>query len=179
MLASHGAAIVDADVIAREVVERGAPALERLVTEFGAEILDDDGTLDRAALAAVAFAHPSATARMNEILHPAIGVALLEQVNEARLRAPVVVVAIPLFRPEHRTLLGIDTVLCVDCPSDVALERLIAARGLTEEDASLRMAAQPSREERRALADAVLDNEGSIDELAAAVDAIWARLSAP
>jgi dephospho-CoA kinase len=176
-LATHGAAVVDADVIAREVVEPGGDALDRLVAAFGEEILSQDGTLDRAALAALAFADPASTARMNEILHPAIGVELVRQVRDARVRADVVVVAIPLFRPEHRDLLGIDRVVCVECAKDVALERLVQ-RGLTREDAELRMVAQQSHEERATLADEVLDNSGDLEALTTAVDALWDRLAA-
>lgn len=179
LLAAHGASVVDADVIAREVVEPGSPGLAKLVTAFGAEILGDDGRLDRAALASVAFADPASTARMNEILHPAIGVELVRQVDAARTRTDVVVVAIPLFRPEHRELLGIDRVVCVECPRELALDRLVTLRGLTREDAELRMAAQVERGERRALADEVLDNSGSLEDLASSVDALWDRLVAP
>lgn len=177
LLAHKGALVVDADVIAREVVEPGSAALDRLVTEFGTEILAEDGTLDRAALAAVAFATPSATATMNEILHPAIGIELLEQVRDARERADVVVVAIPLFRPEHRDLLGIDAVVCVDCPPEVAVERLVSARGLSEKDARARMAAQLPRAERCASADEVLDNSLGHEALVGLVDALWDRLA--
>jgi dephospho-CoA kinase len=177
LLAEKGAVVVDADVIAREVVEPGSPTLDRLAAEFGPGILADDGTLDRAALAAVAFAGPTATATLNEILHPAIGVELLEQVRGARERADVVVIAIPLFRPEHRDLLGIDAVVCVDCPPEVALERLVAMRGLTEADARARMAAQLPRAERCENADEVLDNSLDPDALRGLVDALWARLA--
>ena len=176
LLADKGAVVVDADVIAREIVEPGSPVLEALVREFGPEILAEDGALDRAALAKVGFAEPSATAAMNAILHPAIGVRLLEQVREGRDRADVVVVAIPLFRPEHRDLLGIDVVVCVDCDPDVAMERLVAGRGLTVADAAARMAAQSPRAERCSLADEVLDNAKDPEALAKLVDALWDRL---
>jgi dephospho-CoA kinase len=178
LLAKRGAAVVDADVIAREVVEPGGRALERLVAAFGDGILEQDGTLNRTALAALAFADPASTAQMNEILHPAIGVELVRQVRDARTRAKVVVVAIPLYRDEHRELLGIDRVVCVECPRDVALERLVSQRGLTPEDAELRMAAQATRDERRALADEVIDNAGGLDDLDRAVGSLWDRLAA-
>jgi len=177
LLADKGAVVVDADVIAREVVEPGTPALDRLVAEFGSDILAGDGTLDRAALARVAFAEPAATATMNEILHPAIGVELVQQVRDARDRARVVVVAIPLFRAEHRALLGIDVVVCVDCPPEVALARLVASRGLTEADARARMAAQLSRAERCEDADEVLDNSKDHESLNELVETLWDRIS--
>jgi dephospho-CoA kinase len=178
-LAAHGAAVVDADVIARDVVEPGSPALARLVSTFGEGILEANGALDRTALASLAFADPASTARMNEILHPAIGAELVRQVRDARARASVVVVAIPLYRAEHRDLLGIDRVVCVECPRDVALDRLVSQRGLTREDAELRMAAQAPRDDRLALADEILDNGGDLVELRAAVDGLWDRLVAP
>jgi len=177
LLAAHGATVVDADIIAREVVAPGSPTLARLVAAFGAEIVSDDGELDRAALAARAFADPGSTTTMNEIIHPAIGVELLRQVQAAREHTSVVVVAIPLFRDEHRAQLGIGEVICVDCPPELAVERLMAHRGFTRQDAELRIAAQLSREERLALADTVIDNAGSVDALREAVDELWDRLS--
>ena len=176
LLAAHGAAVVDADVIAREVVTPGSPALARLVASFGDEIVPPGGELDRSALATRAFADPGSTMRMNEILHPAIGVELVRQVRAARERARVVVVAIPLFRPEHRAQLGIDTVVCVDCREELAASRLVTERGMDPEDVALRMASQPTRAERRAIADEVVENDGTFDELAKAVAALWARL---
>ncbi len=178
LLEAHGARVVDADAVAREVVEPGSPVLARLAAVFGDEVLTPEGSLDRAALAAVAFANPAATAQMNELLHPAIGEELLRQVRAAQASANVTVVAIPLFRVEHRQLLGIDTVVCVDCDPSDALERLVAHRGFTREDAQLRMAAQGTREERLALADEVLANSGTQSDLVAAVDRLWARLVA-
>jgi dephospho-CoA kinase len=178
-LASHGAAVVDADVIAREVVEPGTPTLAHLVETFGAGVLDDHGGLDRAALAAVAFADADATTRLNAIVHPAVGVELARQVADAREHAPVVVVAIPLFREEHRALLGIDLVVCVDCAPDVARTRLVEQRGMDRGDVDRRMAAQTPRAQRAAAADVVLDNDGIPAALDAEVDALWTRLAAP
>jgi dephospho-CoA kinase len=175
-LRAHGAAVVDADVIAREVVEPGSPTLVALVDAFGPDILEEGGTLDRARLAARAFADPEATARMNAIIHPAIGVELVRQVAAAREASDVVVVAIPLFRDEHRAQLGIDHVVVVDAPVEVATERLVEHRGFTPEDAALRLAAQTTREERRALADEVIDNDGDLEDLERKVDELWHRL---
>lgn len=178
LLAERGAAVVDADVVAREVVKPGSPLLGDLERAFGAEILQSDGTLDRAALARLAFASPAATARLNELLHPAIGVELVRQVDAARTAAKVVVVAIPLFRPEHRALLGLDAVVCVDCEPDTALRRLVGPRGMDADDAALRMAAQPSREERRFGADHVLHNDGTEADLERQVERLWDELVA-
>jgi dephospho-CoA kinase len=177
-LAAHGAVVVDADVVAREVVEPGTPTLRRLKETFGDDVVAADGTLDRGALATIAFADPDTTRTLNEIVHPAVGEALRRQVDAARASARVVVVAIPLFRPEHRDALGIDLVVCVDCPPDVARRRLVEQRGMDPDDVDRRMAAQPPREARTALADEVLDNGGDPGHLAAAADALWARLEA-
>ncbi|HEY8081696.1 MAG TPA: dephospho-CoA kinase [Acidimicrobiales bacterium] len=178
LLAARGAAVVDADVIAREVVEPGSPTLQRLVQAFGDEIRTADGSLDRGALAAKAFADPASTTLMNEIIHPAIGLELVRQVDQAKGHSKVVVVAIPLFRPEHRAQLGIDEVWSVDVPAELAVERLVAHRGFTKVDAVLRMATQGSRDDRNALADEVIDNSGTYEELAAKVEALWRRLEA-
>jgi dephospho-CoA kinase len=174
MLASNGATVVDADVIARDVVAPGSATLERLVVAFGGGIVRD-GALDRGALATLAFADEPSTRRLNEIVHPAIGVELVRQVGAARTAASVVVVAIPLYRPAHREQLGLDLVVVVDCPPDVALARAVA-RGLDREDVVRRMAAQPSREARLAVADVVVDNGGDEAALAGQVDALWQRL---
>jgi len=176
-LARRGAAVVDADVIAREVVEPGSPALEELVSAFGSQILSPDGALDRAAMADRAFGDESATATMNAILHPAIGVELASQIATARARHEVVVVAIPLFRAEHRDALGADVVVCVDCDPELAVERLIEHRGFSEHDARRRISAQRPREERRAMADVVIDNTGDLAALDVAVDALWDELA--
>jgi dephospho-CoA kinase len=178
LLAARGAVVVDADVVARDVVAPGAAPLGLLQAAFGDSIIAADGTLDRAALAAVAFEGPEATARLNAILHPAIAVEMARRVGEAREHAGVVVVAIPLFRMEHRGSLDVDAVICVDCPEEVALDRLMTQRGFTRRDAERRMGAQISREERVALADIVIDNSGSPADLEAEVDALWRRLEA-
>lgn len=178
LLAERGAVVVDADDVARAVVEEGSPVLEQLVASFGAGILRPDGTLDRAELARIAFTSPERTAALNATVHPAIGVELARRVAAAREAADVVVVAIPLYRPEHRDALGIDLVVCVDCDATTARERLVSARAMSADDADARIAAQPSREERLAEADEVLENTGTPEDLARSVEALWDRLVA-
>lgn len=178
LLRDRGAAVVDADEVARELVEQGSPVLAELVDAFGKGILRDDGSLDRAELARVGFSSPEATAEMNKVLHPRIGAELARRVAAARERSEVVVVAIPLYRPEHRDALGIDLVVDVDCDPDTALERLVRLRAMDPSDAAARIAAQPSRAERRAAADEVLDNTGPQGSLERAVDALWDRVRA-
>lgn len=173
-LERRGAALVDADVIARGVVAPGGPAYDALTTRFGAGVLGPDGGIDRAALAARAFTDPVALADLNAITHPVIERAMLAQVEElARAGSGVVVVVIPLLRRAHVEGLGLRAVVVVDCPVEVAVARVAAGRRMTEADVRARVAAQPSREDRLALADRVVDNSGTLAELAERVDALW------
>ena len=158
VLAEAGAVIVDADRIAREVVEPGTPGLAMLVAEFGDDILGEDGALDRAALAARAFVDEERTAALNAITHPLIG----ERTAELFATAPqdsIVVHDMPLL-VESGLAPGYHLVIVVDTPADIRLERLVHQRGMPEEDARARMARQASDEERRAVADVLLDNSG-------------------
>ncbi len=175
-LVEHGAVLVDADRIAREVVAPGEPAYRALVERFGPAVLSADGTIDRPALAAMAFADPGALADLNAITHPAVGATMLARRVAAHPESTVVVCDIPLLRPEHRHLLQLDLVVVVDCPVDVALERLVLRRQMDPDDARSRMAAQISREERIAGADVVIDNSGSLDQVLEVTDRLWAQL---
>jgi dephospho-CoA kinase len=172
-LVARGAVLIDADVVAREVVVPGGPAYQPLVDRFGSGILASDGTIDRPALAAVAFADPQALADLNAITHPAIGVSMVAQREALAETDAIVAVAIPLLKTEHRQSIGLDAVVVVDCPVEVALGRLVEQRGLSPKDAAARMAAQMSREERLAQADYVVDNAGSLDHLEAEVARLW------
>jgi dephospho-CoA kinase len=172
-LVARGAVLIDADVVAREVVVPGGPAYQPLVDRFGPGILASDGTIDRPALAAVAFSDAQALADLNAITHPAIGVSMVAQREALAGTDAIVAVAIPLLKTEHRQSIGLDAVVVVDCPVEVALGRLVAQRGLSREDAAARMAAQMSREERLAQADYVVDNAGSLDHLEAEVARLW------
>lgn len=173
LLASRGAIVVDADRIAREVVEPGGPAYAPLVDRFGPSVVAPDGTVDRAALASVAFADPVALADLNAITHPAIGVVMAERLAALACTEAVVVAAIPLLTAVHRQALGLRAVVVVDCPTDLAVERLVRLRGMDPADARARVAAQPSREERMAMADFVVDNASSYEDLEAQVASLW------
>lgn len=173
-LVAHGAKLIDADVIAREVVQPGGPAFEPLIERFGEGIRAADGTIDRPALAEIAFGDPAALADLNAITHPAIGERMRELREELTTTDHVVVYAIPLLRPAHREVLGLDAVVVVDCPTEVAVERLVNDRGMDRQDALARIAAQIGREERRDGADYVVDNSFSIGDLDAAVAGLWA-----
>jgi dephospho-CoA kinase len=175
MLAARGAVVVDADAIAREVVEPGRPALARLVERFGPEILAPDGSLDRAALAAAAFVSEEAKKDLEAITHPAIAEEFLRRVAEAPPDA-IVVHDVPLLVESAR---GYDygAVIVVEAPLEVRLARL-EARGVPREDAQRRIAHQASDEERRKVATWVVDNSGDLARLEAQVEGIWRELRA-
>jgi dephospho-CoA kinase len=176
LLVAHGAALVDADRVAREVVEPGAPAYQPLIDRFGTGILDGEGRIDRPALAALVFGDADRLADLNAIVHPAIGVAMIEGKDAFAGTDRIVVMDIPLLKPFHRDLLSLDAVVVVDVPPELALERLTVQRGMSEEDALARQAAQPTRAERLEGADFVVDNSDGTDRLAAEVERVWAAL---
>ncbi|MGZ4540727.1 MAG: dephospho-CoA kinase [Blastococcus sp.] len=176
LLAACGAVIVDADRIAREVVEPGTPGLAAVVEAFGDAVLTPDGALDRPALAAVVFADPEARRRLDGIVHPLVRQRAAELAREAPEDA-VVVHDVPLLVETGQTG-SYDVVLVVEADLGTRLARLVA-RGLPEADARARIAAQATDEQRRAAADVVLDNSGTRDELAAQVDRFWAERVEP
>jgi dephospho-CoA kinase len=171
LLAERGALIVDADRIAREVVEPGTPGLAAVVEAFGDRVLSADGSLDRPALAGIVFADPGARATLDGIVHPLVRRRTAELVSAAPADA-VVVNDVPLL-VETGQAATYDLVLVVEADVATRVARLVQ-RGLTEEDARARIAAQASDQERRAVADVVLDNSGTPAELAAQVDRFWA-----
>ncbi|MGH9028573.1 MAG: dephospho-CoA kinase, partial [Acidimicrobiales bacterium] len=176
LLVDRGAVLVDADHVAREVVEPGAAAYKQLVDRFGESILAEDETIDRKALAAIAFADQEQLDALNAITHPVIGARMIELKRAQEGTDHVVLLDIPLLKPLHRELLGLDLVIVVDCPVDGAVERLVSQRGFDRQDARARVGAQISRQERLAGADVVIDNSGGREELASKVDGLWARL---
>lgn len=178
LLSARGALVVDADQVAREVVEPGTPGLAAVAAEFGPSVLAADGSLDRSALAAVVFADPDARRRLEALLHPLI-VRRAEQLLAAGPPDGVVVYSIALLAERAAAAeVAHDRVVVVDADDDVRVRRLVEQRGMPEADARARMAAQASRADRLALADDVLTNDGTVEELAAQVDALWERLSA-
>ena len=176
-LVARGAAVIDADGIAREVVEPGGRAYDALVERFGTEVLQADGRLARQKLADVVFNDPDALSALNDITHPAIGSVMAERVVEAAESTGIVVVDIPLLTIATKSRMNFDAVVVVDAPEQTAVERLVQHRGFTESDARARIAAQISREERRALADFVIDNSGDRTALSAQLDALWTWLA--
>jgi len=175
LLRAKGAVIVDADVLAREVVEPGTPGLAAIVDRFGRGVLLPDGRLDRARLGQLVFSDADARADLNAIVHPAVR----RRAAELEADAPagsVVVHAIPLL-VETGQAASFDMVVVVDVDPTIQVDRLRARNGLSRADAEARLAAQASREERLRAADVVIDNSGTRDALEAQVDELWLKLS--
>lgn len=174
-LAELGAFIVDADLVAREIVEPGQPALAELADAFDG-VLNPDGTLNRAELARQAFATPEATEKLNAITHPRIRARTEELFKQGRESgAQVLVYDMPLLI-ENGEVDKVDHVLVVDAPDELRIDRLVQHRGLDEDDARRRIAAQIDRETRLNAADTVLDNSGTVEQLLEQVDGFWAGL---
>jgi dephospho-CoA kinase len=176
VLAQHGARVVDADRIAREVVEPGTPGLAAVVAEFGEGVLTAVGALDRPALAALVFGDPAARARLDAVVHPLVRARAAELVAAAPTDA-VVVHDIPLL-VETGQAGSYDLVLVVETDLETRVARLVD-RGLTADDARARIASQATDEQRRAVADVVLRNDGDRDALAAQVERFWSERVQP
>jgi dephospho-CoA kinase len=178
-LAALGAVVIDADAIAREVVEPGSPGLRAVVAEFGPGVLAPDGSLDRDEVAALVFADEDNRRRLNAIVHPLIGALMIERTAAAGEVDPhaVVVNDVPLL-VEGGLSDRYDVVVVVDVDPPTQLRRLVEQRGMTEADARARMAVQATREQRLAVADLVVDNTGDLDDLDRSVRQVWADLAA-
>ena len=177
MLAERGAVIIDADQISRELVEPGGEALAALVAEFGPRILQENGSLSRGELAALAFSEPEATARLNAIMHPLIREESARRLREAP-QAPAVVYDMPLLVETGQQDL-VDLVVVADVPEEVQLDRAIRLRGLDPVDVRRRMEVQASREVRLAAADVVIDNSGDLAQTQAQVSRLWDEIVGP
>ena len=176
LLADRGAVVIDADEVARSVVEPGGPAYDPVVRRFGeAAILDEHGRIDRARLAEVAFADDQARSDLNALIHPAVEAVVRDRLAELDRPGRVVVVQVPLLVEAGWGRLA-DRVVVVDCPEDVAVRRLVDLRGMDEADARRRIAAQATREDRRAAADIVIPNDGTLAELRQRVAEAWDQL---
>ncbi|WAX80589.1 dephospho-CoA kinase [Streptomyces sp. KMM 9044] len=174
LLVESGAVLIDADRIAREVVALGTPGLTAIVAAFGEEILTEDGSLDRPGLGAIVFADAEKLALLNSIVHPLVG-ARSRELEEAASGDAVVVHDVPLLTENGLASLY-DLVIVVDASAGTQLERLVGRRGMSEENARARMAAQATREQRREIADIVIDNDVPLDELERRVEDVWAEL---
>ncbi|MFF4897496.1 dephospho-CoA kinase [Streptomyces sp. NPDC001068] len=174
LLVGHGAVLIDADRIAREVVEPGTPGLAAVVEAFGPDVLAADGGLDRPKLGSIVFADPVRLAALNAIVHPLVGARSRELEDAAALDA-VVVNDVPLLT-ENGLAPFYDVVVVVDVAPETQLDRLTRLRGMTEQDARARMAAQATREKRLEIADIVIDNDVPLDVLEQQVAAVWSDL---
>ena len=172
-----GAVIVDADAVAREVVEPGTPGLAAVVAAFGDGVLRSDGTLDREGLGRIVFADPDKLGRLNAIVHPLVGERIATQMAEVERDHPdgVVVYDVPLL-VENNLQDGYDVVLVVAASRETQLHRLVEIRGMTREDAEARIAAQAPLSAKLAVADIVIDNDGDLSELEEQVERAWAQL---
>lgn len=175
-LAELGARVVDADAIVRDVQAPGTEVFAAIVERFGDDVVAEDGSLDRPALAAKVFNDTDELKALNAIVHPAVGVGIAEALAAAAETDDVVILDVPLLVESGRDDMA--AMVVVDLDPEIAVARLIEHRGFTEEDARARMSRQASRDERLAKADKVLDNNGSVEDLIAQVDALWPWLQA-
>lgn len=174
LLAARGAVVVDADAITRSLQQPGRPVFDAMVERFGPGIVGPDGQLDRPAVAAIVFSDDAAKKDLEAIVHPAVGAEMVRQLQEHSGTDAVVIYDVPLLVESGKT--GYGAVVVVDVDPEVAVQRLVAHRGFVEADARARIANQVSREERLAVADRVVDNSGTLAELEAQVDELWAWL---
>lgn len=178
-LAEHGAVIVDADRIVRDVQQPGSPVLDAIASAFGEDVIAADGSLDRAALGARVFGDDAALQRLNAIVHPAVRAESQRRFDAALAADPtaVIVYDVPLL-VEARVDDPWDLIVVADAPAELRLQRLVQLRGMTEEDARRRIGAQVSDDARRAIADVVIDTAGTAERTLEQVDALWRTLRA-
>ena len=172
-LAARGAAVIDADQVARDVLAPGSAGAQAVLEHFGPGVRRPDGSIDRQALAEVVFADPDQRAALEAITHPLVNQEVRRRVAE--LGDAVIVVEMPLLDARRRDQYGFDVVVLVETPPDIAVRRA-AGRGMTEDEARARTAAQPTAQQRRQVADRTLANDGTQAELETAVEALWAWL---
>ena len=177
-LAARGALIIDADEVVKELQQPGRPVFLAMVDRWGEGIVAGDGTLDRAAVASIAFADDAELEALNQMVHPAVRVEMRAQTEAAASSDRVVVLDIPLLAEGGADRRGASGVIVVDCPHEIAIERLIEHRGFARADAEARIARQATREERLAMADFVIDNSGDLVQLDAEVERCWSWLEA-
>lgn len=178
MFSEHGATIIDADVLARRAVEMGTAAYDNIVARWGSDVLAPDGHLDRAALRRIVFTDHEQLEELNQIVHPEVERLRTKLVEQARLRNDHIVVCdIPLLFERHMTD-RFDRIILVDAHRAVRLERLVGDRGLSETEAMDMIAAQMPAELKRARADFVIDNDGTLTQLERKVQDVWTALAA-
>lgn len=174
LLQARGAVIIDADAIVREVQQPGSPVLAELAQKFGSDVLAEDGSLDRQAVANIVFTDPDALKSLNAIVHPAVGREMNQRMIAQRASNNVVVLDIPLLTENPRE--GLQGRIVVDIPVELQVQRLTSFRGFDEADARARISRQATRQERLDKADFVVDNSGGLEELIPQIDLLWAWL---
>ncbi|MBT5849617.1 MAG: dephospho-CoA kinase [Acidimicrobiaceae bacterium] len=178
MLVERGAVLIDADRIVRDLQEPGAPVFEAMVERWGSAVVAEDGTLDRAAVAAIVFTDDNELKAINDIVHPAVGEAMQARRDDLKETDAIVVFDIPLLvksedDPVDERYSHLQGIIVVDTDVEIAVERLVLHRGFDADDARSRIILQASREARRAVADIIIDNSGDLDSLGPQVDAAW------
>lgn len=179
LLAERGAVLIDADRISRELQAPGGELYQPMIDRFGEDILLPDGTIDRPRVAKIVFNDAAALKDLNELTHPAIGMGMARKRAEQEGTDNIVVLDIPLLaegQGKREGGRGLAAVIVVDCPVEEQVRRLVEQRGMEEADARARIAAQATREQRRELADFVVDNSGTLEDLIADVERCWAWL---
>ena len=171
---ARGAVIIDADAIVREVQQPGSPVLAELAQKFGSDVLAEDGSLDRQAVANIVFTDPDALKSLNAIVHPAVGREMNQRMIAQRASNNVVVLDIPLLTENPRE--GLQGRIVVDIPVELQVQRLTSFRGFDEADARARISRQATRQERLDQADFVVDNSGGLEDLIPQIDLLWAWL---
>lgn len=171
LLQARGAVIIDADAIVREVQQPGSPVLAELAQKFGSDVLAEDGSLDRQAVANIVFADPDALKSLNAIVHPAVGREMNQRMIAQRASNNVVILDIPLLTENPRE--GLQGRIVVDIPVELQVQRLTSFRGFDEADARARISRQATRQERLDQADFVVDNSGGLEDLIPQIDLLW------
>ena len=174
LLQARGAVIIDADAIVREVQQPGSPVLAELAQKFGSDVLAEDGSLDRQAVANIVFTDPDALKSLNAIVHPAVGREMNQRMIAQRASNNVVVLDIPLLTENPRE--GLQGRIVVDIPVELQVQRLTSFRGFDEADARARISRQATRQERLDQADFVVDNSGGLEDLIPQIDLLWTWL---
>jgi dephospho-CoA kinase len=176
-LAEHGAIIIDADIVSREVVAPGSPALASIALEFGEDMINSEGTLSRAKLGALVFSDAEKLEKLNAIMHPAVKTRSAEVLAKARADNPdsVIVYDVPLL-VEADIARNYDEIIVASAPEETRIKRMIQLRGLTDEEAKARIGAQASEAKRLAIADVVIDTGGNLQHTLEQVDALWDRI---
>ncbi len=175
LLQARGAVIIDADAIVREVQQPGSPVLAELAQKFGSDVLAEDGSLDRQAVANIVFTDPDALKSLNAIVHPAVGREMNQRMIAQRASNNVVILDIPLLTENPRE--GLQGRIVVDIPVELQVQRLTSFRGFDEADARARISRQATRQERLDKADFVVDNSGGLEDLIPQIDLLWAWLA--